>query len=72
ESRAVRDRAEDGGLFAARACRQPRPGQGPAPRAQSLYVMTQRDWLAARGTTASAAPATLGGYTTPKLELSLL
>jgi hypothetical protein len=43
-----------------------------APRSLSLYVMTQRDWLAARGTTASAAPATLGGYTTPKLELSLL
>jgi RimJ/RimL family protein N-acetyltransferase len=47
------------------------PASG-APRAQSLFAMTQRDWLAARRTTAAEAPATLGGYTTPKLELSLL
>lgn len=46
------------------------PASG-APRRQSLWVMTQRDWLAARGT-GGAAPMTLGGYTAPKLELSLL
>lgn len=43
-----------------------------APRAQALYVMTQRDWLAARGAASATAPATLGGYTEPKLELMLL
>lgn len=43
-----------------------------APRLHSLFVLTQRDWLAARGAAGNAAPATLGGYTTPKLELSLL
>jgi RimJ/RimL family protein N-acetyltransferase len=43
-----------------------------APRARTLYVLTQRDWIAARGAAGHSAPATLGGYTTPKLELSLL
>lgn len=46
--------------------------EAKAPRTHSLFVLTQRDWLAARGAAGSAAPATLGGYTTPKLELSLL
>ena len=43
-----------------------------APRVQSLFVMTKRDWLAARHAAANGGPATLGGYTEPKLELSLL
>jgi RimJ/RimL family protein N-acetyltransferase len=46
------------------------PASG-APRADSLYVMTQRDWRAVRGSGATG-PATLGGYTEPKLELTLV
>jgi len=47
------------------------PASG-APRRHSLWIMTQRDWLAARGASAAAAPMTLGGYTAPKLELTLI
>jgi RimJ/RimL family protein N-acetyltransferase len=42
------------------------------PRAQALHVMTRRDWARLRGAQSAAAPQTLGGYTVPKLELSLL
>lgn len=43
------------------------------PRAQALYVLTQRDWQARRGTRMAAGdPPTLGGYTQTRLELSLL
>jgi RimJ/RimL family protein N-acetyltransferase len=43
------------------------------PRAQALYVMTRRDWERNRAAQpGAAAPHTLGGYTQPKLELTLL
>ena len=41
------------------------------PRAHGLYILTQRDWKRVRGQSATG-PATLGGYTVPKPELSLL
>jgi RimJ/RimL family protein N-acetyltransferase len=47
------------------------PATGRA-RAQALYVLTQRDWQLAHGAQNSIGPTTLGGYTQPKLELSLL
>lgn len=43
------------------------------PRPLTLFVLTERDWQARRGSHGAAGgPPTLGGYTQSRLELSLL
>ena len=60
-------------LLAAAGFTRAMPAGGAAAAAgsaQALFVLTQRDWRQARAS--ATGPLTLGGYTEPKLELSLL